>query len=110
MALRGERGDGQQEGLVVSPRLDQVGRLSVWVYFADHRRPHVQLRGSGVRANLDIRTGDLLAGSLSPKDLRQVRAWLAPRREALETAFFAALRHEAPDTIVAAYREATDDL
>lgn len=95
---------------MVSPRLDQVGRLSVWVYFADHRRPHVQLRGAGVRANVDIRTGEVLAGSLAPKDERLVRDWLEPRRSALEAAFFAALRHEAPDTIVTAYREATHDL
>jgi hypothetical protein len=94
----------------MSPRLDRIGRLSVWVYFADHRRPHIQVRGGGVKANIDIRTGDVLAGDIPAKDLRHVRAWLEPRRGALEAAFFAALRHEAPDTILTAYREATDDL
>ena len=47
---------------------------------------------------------------LPPKDLRVVRAWLAPRRRALEAAFFAALRHEAPGTIIQNYVEATGDL
>jgi hypothetical protein len=94
----------------VSPRLDEVAGLSVWVYFVDHRRPHVQVRGAGVRANVDIRTGRVLAGHVPPKQLRQVRAWLEPRRTALEEAFFAALRHEAADTIIAAYREATRDV
>ena len=94
----------------MSPRLDHIGRLSVWVYFADHRRPHVQVRGDGVRANVDIRTGELLAGHIAPKDLRAVRSWLAPRRHAVEEAFFAALRHEPPDTIVRRYREVTDGL
>lgn len=94
----------------MSPRLDQVGRYSVWVYFSDHRRPHVQVRGGGIRANIDIATGTVLAGSVPTKDLRRLRAWLAPRREALLEAFHAALRHEATDTIVLAYREATDGL
>jgi hypothetical protein len=94
----------------LSPRLDSIGGLSVYVYFADHRRPHVQVRGPGVRANVDIRTGDVLAGHLGPKQLRTVHTWLTPRRDALEAAFFAALRHEQPDTIISGYREATDDL
>jgi hypothetical protein len=82
----------------------------VYVYFADHRRPHIQVRGPGIRANVDVRTGDILAGELPPKDLRKVREWLEPRRQALTAAFFSALRHESPDTIISAYREATDDL
>jgi hypothetical protein len=49
-------------------------------------------------------------GNLPPKELRAVPAWLAPRREALEAAFFAALRHERPDTIIGDYEEATHDL
>ena len=94
----------------MSPRLDDIGGLSVWVYFADHRRPHIQVRRPGIRANIDIRTGEVLAGHLPPKDLRVVRAWMAPRRAALEAAFFAALRHEAPGTIIQNYVEATGDL
>jgi hypothetical protein len=94
----------------VSPRLDNIGGLSVWVYFSDHRRPHIQVRGAEVRANIDIRSGEVLAGHLPPKDLRTVRAWLAPRREALEAAFFAALRHQSPGTIIDDYKEATRDL
>ena len=94
----------------MSPRLDQIGSLSVWVYFADHRRPHVQVRGPGVRANFDIGSGAVLAGEVPHKELREIRRWLAPRRVALEVAFFAALRHEAADVILARYREDTDGL
>jgi hypothetical protein len=94
----------------VSPRLDQVGPLGIYVYFADHRRPHVQVRGPGVRANIDIESGDVIAGDIPAKDLRRVRAWLAPRREAVAAAFLAALQHESPDTIIFTYREATDGL
>jgi hypothetical protein len=35
---------------------------------------------------------------------------LEPRREALAKAFFAALEHQDPDTILEAYREATRGL
>lgn len=82
----------------------------MWVYFVDHRRPHFQVRGPGTRANIDIHTGAVLSGSVSPKELRRLRGWLRPRRPALEAAFFAALRHEEPDTIIAQYEEATHDL
>ena len=94
----------------MSPRRDRVGPLSVWVYFSDHRRPHIQVRGAGIKANIDIATGAVLAGNVPAKDLRRIRDWLVPRRAALTEAFHAALRHEATDTIVRAYREATDGL
>ena len=94
----------------MSPRLDQIGSLSVWVYFADHRRPHVQVRGPGVRANIDIKSGAVFAGEVPHRQLRELRRWLEPRRAALEAAFLAALRHEAADTILARYREDTDGL
>jgi hypothetical protein len=94
----------------MSPQLDKMGVLTVWVYFADHRRPHVQVRGPGIRANIDIDTGEVLAGHLPVKTHRQFREWLAPRRTALLAAFHSALEHEATDTILSSYREATRDL
>lgn len=94
----------------MSPRLDQIGAISVWVYFADHRRPHIQVRGPDIRANIDIETGAILAGQVPPKDLRLIRTWLEPRRQALTLAFLAALRHEDPVSILAVYREATSEL
>jgi hypothetical protein len=108
----GNGGDsnGNPGGPSLSPRLDHIGRLSIWVYFIDHQRPHIQVRGPGIRANIDIGTGEVLAGRLPPKDLRQLRAWMAPRRDALRTAFFAALRHDDPTTLVTRYKEATDGI
>lgn len=96
----------------MSPRLAEIGRLSVWVYFADHRRPHIQVRGPGgrPRANIDIHSGEVLAGTLPAKELRAVREWVRPRRRALEDAFLAALRHEDADTIRVRFEEATDEL
>ena len=94
----------------MSPRLDHIGRLTVWVYFNDHQRPHIGVRGPGIRANIDIATGAVLAGRVPPKDLRQLRAWMAPRREALEAAFSGALLHEDPTKLATRYKEATDGI
>ncbi len=94
----------------MSPRLDHVGSMSIWVYFNDHRRPHIQVRGAGIKANVDIVSGEVLAGYLAPKDLRQLRIWMQPRREALVEAFLAALHHEEPGTMRARYKEATRDI
>jgi hypothetical protein len=55
-------------------------------------------------------SGEVLAGYLAPKDLRQLRIWMQPRREALVEAFLAALHHEEPGTMRARYKEATRDI
>lgn len=63
-----------------------------------------------MKANIDIRGGEVLVGHVPPDDLRLLRRWLEPHREALEIAFYAALRHEATDTIITRYGEATREL
>lgn len=82
----------------------------MWVYFIDHRRSHIAVRGPAIRANIDIATGAVLAGRVPPKELRQLRAWMEPRRAALEQAFFAALNREDPAKLAAQYREATNGI
>lgn len=95
----------------MSPRLDRVDGLLFFIYNREeHQRPHVQARTGDYRATLDIATGDILAGSLPPKLHRRARKWIEQRREALDTAFFAALRHEDPARIVANFKEATRGL
>jgi hypothetical protein len=64
---------------------------------------------ASTRATLDIGTSDTLAGELPPRLHRKARKWIAPRREALQEAFFAALRHEHPAQIVADFKEATGE-
>jgi hypothetical protein len=95
----------------MSPRLARVRGLLFFIYNREeNQRPHVQVRAGDDRATLDIATGDILVGSLPPKLHRRAREWIEPRREALNTAFFAALSPEDPARIIADFEEATRGL
>lgn len=50
---------------------------------ADHRRPHIHARYAGDNASFDITTGDILAGSLPPRQTSQVKKWIALHRDEL---------------------------
>lgn len=50
---------------------------------ADHRRPHIHARYAGIDASFDIMTGDVLAGSLPPRQTKQVKEWIALHRDEL---------------------------
>jgi hypothetical protein len=59
----------------MSPRLAEFSGLVVFVHNREeHQRPHVQVRGGGQRATVDIATGDVLAGSPPSGQQRKVRA------------------------------------
>lgn len=80
----------------VSPRWAQVGNAALYFYASEpHRRPHVDVRGPGWKAVLDLRTGDVLASSgvLPPKVLRRVRRLLRTHQELALEAFEQTLGH-----------------
>ena len=92
----------------MSPRLGQVGEVVVFFYNQEeHQRPHVHVRGSGLRATVDIETGRVIAGRLPPRLERQVRRWVLARREALHDAYVQGLRHVDSDTIRRRFEERT---
>jgi len=70
----------------MSPRWATVAGCTLYFYAQErHRRPHVDVRGPDVNASVDVETGEVLAGQLSPRVLRAVRALLeAHRSEALD--------------------------
>lgn len=84
----------------MSPRWAEAGRARLYFYGAErHRRPHVDVRGPGFNGTVDLITGEVLAGSVPPKDLRRVRDLLAKHRDLALEAFYGALAHEFPGTL-----------
>lgn len=84
----------------MSPRWASVGSAHLYFYGSEpHRRPHVDVRGPGFNATLDVETGEVLAGHLPPKQLRNVRALLAEHRDLAMQAFERAFLHDFPGTL-----------
>jgi hypothetical protein len=81
----------------MSPRWAEVSGYSLYFYANErHRRPHVAVRRGRERATLDLLTGEVLAGSLPPGVLSEVRELLAENREEALEAFMDALEHRVP--------------
>lgn len=85
----------------MSPRWAEVGAYALYFYFSEpHERPHVAVRHGKQRlANVDLMTGELLAGHLEPKVLRAVQQFLAAHRAEAIAAFKQTLGHQFPGRI-----------
>lgn len=66
------------------PRISFFHGIGIWMYWdeAHHRRPHFHARYAGQLASLDF-DGNILVGSLPPRQLRLVREWSALHRDEL---------------------------
>lgn len=84
----------------ISPRWASVGNCGLYFYAMErHQRPHVDVRGPGCNATLDVQTGHVLAGSIPPRELRRVRELLDEHRNLALVAFYRTLEHEFPGTL-----------
>jgi hypothetical protein len=84
----------------MSPRWAEVGNCRLYFYGAErHERPHVDVRGPGFNATVDVQTGEVLAGALPRKELREVRRLLEEHRELALEAFYRTLEHDFPGTL-----------
>lgn len=77
----------------MTPQYANIGPHKLYLYASEpHQRPHIAVRGAE-RATVDLVTGDVLAGRLSPKAHRDIRAWLEEHREEAIAAFHAVREH-----------------
>ena len=63
------------------PRVSEFYGIAVYFYYADHTPPHFHAIYSGQQVEVEIRTGEVLAGALPKRAMRLVREW-AERYEA----------------------------
>lgn len=61
-----------------------------------HNRPHIHARYAEFEASISIDDGEILAGSLSRKQLRLVQAWIELRRDELIVDWDLAVSGEKP--------------
>lgn len=69
------------------PRISSFFGIVIEMYFKDHPPPHFHAIYGGEKAKIEITTGEVLRGSLSPRTLRLVREWLDLHRAELELNF-----------------------
>jgi hypothetical protein len=81
------------------PRISSFFGIVIEMYFKDHPPPHFHALYAGEKASIDIATGDVIRGSISPRALRLVREWLDLHREEMELNFRLAEDEETPKKI-----------
>lgn len=67
------------------PRVSEFYGIAIYFYYADHNPPHFHAVYAGQQVEVDIRTGDVLAGALPKRALRMVSEWAAQYRDELLT-------------------------
>jgi hypothetical protein len=65
------------------PIIHRLGGIVIRMYFHDHAPPHVHVIAGELHAKVAIRTGEVIEGEITGRDLRRVRAWLARERAGL---------------------------
>ena len=62
------------------PIIHRLGGIVIRMYFHDHAPPHVHVIVGGLQAKVAIRTGEVIEGEITARDVRRARTWLARER------------------------------
>ena len=68
------------------PTISMFYGILVAIFFEDndrHNLPHIHIRYSGSKASIAIEDGRILAGSIPPKQLKMVQAWIEIHKDEL---------------------------
>ena len=68
------------------PTISMFYGILVAMFFEDtdrHNLPHIHVRYTGEKASIAIEDGRVLAGSIPPKQLKMVQAWIEIHKEDL---------------------------
>lgn len=81
------------------PTISMFYGILILMFFRDDRRhhlPHIHVRYQGSEAAVSIDDGTLLEGSLPPKQLKMVLAWIEIHKEELFVDWELAVKGEDP--------------
>jgi len=93
-------GHNNLPGRNMSPAWARRGGWSLHFYFSEpHQVPHVAVRSSEHRASIRISDGELLAGELPARVLREVQALLSAHRDLATEAFATTAAFDFPGTL-----------
>ncbi len=81
------------------PAISLFYGILVLMFFRDnerHHTPHIHVRYQGTEASISIETGEILQGSLPPKQLKMVQVWIDIHKEELMLDWELAVNGDAP--------------
>jgi hypothetical protein len=81
------------------PAVAVIDGIKIEFYFDDHPPPHFHARYAEFIVKIDIETLEIMKGSLPRPQLRTVREWAEPRRNALLRVWLACGAGEKPERI-----------
>ena len=65
------------------PRISEFYGIAIYFYYADHNPPHFHAVYGGQQVEIDIQSGEVLAGALPRRALRLVSEWRERYRDEL---------------------------
>jgi uncharacterized protein DUF4160 len=65
------------------PEIKRFGGFKLLMFFQDENPPHVHIKGPDFAAKIRLSDGDVIAGEVPSKALRQARRWIASNRAQL---------------------------
>jgi hypothetical protein len=69
------------------PLVKVVNGIKVYVYYDDHLPPHIHAIYNEHEAQMEIRTGRIIAGRLPARHIRMLRSWLLSNTDPLIAIF-----------------------
>ena len=81
------------------PTISMFYGIIVLMFYRDndrHHLPHIHVRYQGANASLSIKDGIILDGTLPPKQLKMVQAWIEIHNDELFADWELAISGEAP--------------
>jgi hypothetical protein len=65
------------------PTIIDFGAFKITMYFEDHNPPHVHVVAPNAEAQVEIMTGEILAGSMRKANEKVALPWIAANRSEL---------------------------
>ena len=81
------------------PVVARIDGITIEFYPSEHPPPHFHARKAEFIAQVAIRNGKVLQGSLPPADLKKVLTWASQRTEKLMDAWLAVEEKRKPEKI-----------
>jgi len=63
--------------------VDKINNLKIHIYSNDHNPPHFHVLTDNINASFNIKTGELIKGSIDPKDQKRINYFYESHRETL---------------------------
>lgn len=61
----------------------KINNLKIHIYPKDHNPPHFHVLTDNINASFDIKTGELIKGTIDPKDQKRIKYFYNNQRETL---------------------------